>query len=88
MNIASKPRIIKNSMPVKDAAKYSGYSQQYLRRLLRTKKLIGFKVGQLWLIEIDAFALYLSEVENSQDFRFGPKANKYPAERYRGRHGE
>ena len=33
------------------AAEYSGYNEQYLRRLLRAGRLEGIKIGQVWLIE-------------------------------------
>jgi len=70
---SSNPVILDNKISVKAAAQYSGYASQYLRRLLRLRKLTGFKVGQVWLIEMESFERYLSEVENSQDHRFGPK---------------
>ncbi len=70
---SSKPLILDNIISVKAAAEYSGYSSQYLRRLLRLGKLAGLKLGQVWLIDVDSFELYLSEVGKSQDHRFGPK---------------
>ena len=73
MSPLSKPFVLDNWISVKDAAKFSGYSQQYLRRLLRLGKLAGMKLGQLWLIEMESFEWYLSEVGNSQDHRFGAK---------------
>jgi excisionase family DNA binding protein len=69
MKIASKPQILENCISVKAAAEYSGYSQQYLRRLLRTKKLVGLKVGQLWLIDVDKFEDYIFLGRNSKDKR-------------------
>ena len=70
---SSKPVILENSISVKAAAEYSGYSQQYLRRLLRLGKLVGIKLGQLWLIELDSFEEYLDEAGNSKDQRVDPK---------------
>ena len=69
----SKPFVLDNCISVKDAAEYSGYSSQYLRRLFRLGKLAGLKLGQLWLIEMKSFEKYLVQVENSADYRFGPK---------------
>ena len=69
----SKPFILDNVMSVKTAAEYSGYSSQYLRRLLRRGKLAGLKLGQVWVVDIDSFDMYLLDVEKSQDHRFGPK---------------
>lgn len=73
MNLTLKLRILEKCISVKDAAKYSGYSQQYLRRLLRNKKLIGLKVGQLWLIEVESLERLLIIVINSKDQRFEPQ---------------
>jgi hypothetical protein len=33
---------------VKVAAEDTGYSDQYLRRLLRPGKLVGIKIGRVW----------------------------------------
>jgi excisionase family DNA binding protein len=58
---------------VKDAAECSGYSLQYIRRLLRLGKLAGLKLGQQWLIQMGSFEAYLANAESSKDHRFGPK---------------
>lgn len=73
MSIRSKPLIVNNCVSVKNASEYSGYSQQYLRRLLRLGKLTGLKIGLVWLIDMDSFEMYLSGVGKLQDHRFGPK---------------
>ena len=64
---------INSCISVQAAAEYSGYSLQYIRRLLRMEKLAGLKLGQQWLIEIESFETYLANAESSQDHRFGPK---------------
>lgn len=69
----STPSVFHNIISVKAAAEYSGYSQQYLRRLLRFGKLAGIKLGQLWLIDMESFEMYLFQVGNSKDLRFGPQ---------------
>ncbi len=74
MNFNSTPRILERCISVKDAAEYSGYSEQYLRRMLRNKKLIGLKIGQLWLIDVDKFEEYIFLGRNSKDKRFGNKS--------------
>ena len=38
-------------MPVQMAAEYSGYRLQCLRRLLRSGRVEGVNIGQLWLID-------------------------------------
>jgi excisionase family DNA binding protein len=67
------PVVLNNLISVKSAARISGYSLQYLRRLLRTGRLIGLKVGQLWLIEKTAFDTYLEKNTEASDRRYGPK---------------
>ena len=62
-----------NHISVQVAASYSGYSTQYLRRLLRTSKLEGTKIGQVWLVEMGAFDLYIEQAQDATDQRFGPK---------------
>ena len=41
------------------AAEATGYNIQYLRRMLRSGALKGVKIGQMWLIEMDALETYL-----------------------------
>ena len=65
--------VVNNHISVKTAAAFSGYSLQYLRRLLRTSKLEGLKVGQLWLIDKKAFDAYIDKTTKASDRRFGPK---------------
>jgi len=55
------------------ATKITGYNAQYLRRLLRSEKLQGTKIGQLWLIKLKSLEGYLQQVEHSTDQRLGPK---------------
>ncbi|MBC8509640.1 MAG: helix-turn-helix domain-containing protein [Anaerolineales bacterium] len=72
-NVSSFPVVLNNLIPVKAAAEFSGYSMQYLRRLLRSGRLSGLKVGQVWLIDKTAFDTYLEGAKASNDRRFGPK---------------
>jgi excisionase family DNA binding protein len=67
------PFVVNNHITVKAAAEFSGYSLQYLRRLLRSERLAGIKIGQVWLIEKDDFMAYLEKVVRTTDRRFGPQ---------------
>ena len=67
------PFVLNNHLSVKAAANFSGYSLQYLRRLLRTGKLTGLKIGQVWLIDYAAFEEYLEKAITATDSRFGPQ---------------
>lgn len=57
---------------VKTASIYSGYSDQYIRRLLRNGFLKTKRIGQIWLIERSDFQKYLQDAMQSPDKRFGP----------------
>jgi hypothetical protein len=61
---------------VKDAWKLYGYKEQYLRRLLRQKKLLRRKIGQVWLIEVSSLENYLFSSNQSKDRRCGPRTKK------------
>jgi excisionase family DNA binding protein len=65
--------LVNRHITVQAAAEVTGYNIQYLRRLLRSGALDGAKIGQMWLIEIDALEAYLKRVENTSDRRCGPR---------------
>ena len=67
------PQVLSNCISVQAAASYSGYSIQYLRRLLRSEKLKGIKIGQMWLVDKAALDLYIEQAYDATDQRFGPK---------------
>ena len=59
---------------IHEAVKYSGYSDQYIRRLTRDGRIRGLKIAHIWMIEMASLNAYLAEVQQSQssDARFGP----------------
>jgi hypothetical protein len=59
---------------VKYASEFSGYNQQYLRRLLRNGVFRTRKIGQIWLIDQRDFNDYLQGANQSKDKRFGPQS--------------
>lgn len=65
--------LITQHITVQAAAEVTGYNLQYLRRLLRSGELEGVKIGQIWLIEMDALEAYLKRVESTSDRRCGPR---------------
>ena len=69
----STPQVLNNHISVQVAASYSGYSLQYLRRLLRNGKIEGTKIGQLWLVDKGALDLYIKQAQDATDQRFGSK---------------
>ena len=64
---------IHRHITVQAAADVTGYNIQYLRRMLRSGTLEGIKIGQMWLIEMDALEAYINRVENTSDRRCGPR---------------
>jgi excisionase family DNA binding protein len=72
-NKIESPQILDNHISVPVAALCSGYSLQYLRRLLRKGELGGTKIGQLWLVDKSALDAYIKKAQDSSDQRFGPK---------------
>jgi hypothetical protein len=76
-SIVSPFVVVDNHVSVMAAAEFSGYSLQYLRRLLRCSRLAGLKIGQVWLIEKSAFESYLEKAVLAKDRRFGPKSFFY-----------
>ena len=72
-NQKATPFVLNNYISVQVAGKYSGYSLQYLRRLLRNGSLEGIKIGQLWLVDKGTLDVCLKRVRNTTDQRFGPK---------------
>jgi hypothetical protein len=69
------PDVTADYITVKTASIYSGYNEQYLRRLLREGIFKTRKIGQLWLIEQADFGKYFSDATKSADKRFGPQSN-------------
>jgi hypothetical protein len=66
---STNPFVFYNCITVKDAAFHSGYNIQYLRKMLRSVALSGFKIGQMWLIEMDVLETYLNQAESTTDRR-------------------
>jgi hypothetical protein len=64
--------IFTRHLTLQAAADCSGYSIQYLRRLLRSGSLIGTKIGQVWFIDLNAFENYIEQAEQGDDRRCGP----------------
>ena len=66
--------ILERHISINAAAQHSGYSAQYLRRLLRIRSPKGIKIGQIRLIDLESFELYLDRALMVQDRRFGPQS--------------
>ena len=65
--------VLDKYISVKAAAETFGYNEAYLRRLLRSGRLQGIKIGQVWLIGLASLESHLHRGCTSQDQRFGPQ---------------
>jgi excisionase family DNA binding protein len=65
--------LINQHITVQAAAEATGYNIQYLRRMLRSGVLKGVKIGQMWLIEMEALESHLNRAEGTSDRRCGPR---------------
>jgi excisionase family DNA binding protein len=66
-------------MTTQEAAEYSGYDIQYVRRLARQGKIGAVKKGRDWWIDVEKFTVYLSTMIESEDGRAGPKSDREEA---------
>lgn len=60
------------SLTVEEAAKETGYNEQHIRRLIRTKKIEAVKFGSLYLIKQESLRAYVKQVSQENDGRYGP----------------
>ena len=47
-----------------EAARMSGYELDYIRKLIRAKKILGRKWGQSWQVNRKSLSQFLSQIEN------------------------
>ncbi len=60
-------------MTTQEAAEYSGYDIEHVRRLARQGKIGAVKKGRDWWIDVEQFTAYLNAMIESEDGRAGPK---------------
>jgi excisionase family DNA binding protein len=65
--------VLEKHLSVKAAAVHFGYSEQYLRRLLRIGRLEGVKIGQVWLIRLASLDEHRRKGQVARDRRCGPQ---------------
>jgi len=61
------------SYSIKEASEKTGYNEEYLRRLVRQKKIEAIKVGPAYLIRAESLDSYIEEMEAADDGRAGPR---------------
>ncbi len=57
---------------VQQAAELSGYSEQYLRRIIRNHKIKAQKFGVIWQVSKLSLLIYIDQAKKT-DKRWGPK---------------
>jgi len=70
-----EPEFTGDYITVRAASEFSGYNQQYIRRLLKNGTINTRRIGQIWLIEKSNFIDFLIEGQQSKDKRFGPQSS-------------
>ena len=74
----STTKVINNHIAVQEAAEITGYNVQYLRRLLRTRKMESIKISQIWLINLASLKINFNSAISSIDLRLGLKGSWLP----------
>lgn len=62
-----------SGLTVREASQQSGYNPEYIRRLIRQKKIKGDLIGQMYFIEPESLWAYVEAMHRSDDPRSGPK---------------
>ena len=57
-----------------DAAALSGYNEEYIRRLIRTRKIPARRFGPMWQLRQSALLAYMRTAQGSPDKRRGPRS--------------
>lgn len=63
----------KEWITTREAAELSGYHPEYLRELIREKRVRGRKFGIVWQVDKQSLLSYLQTGQQSADKRRGPK---------------
>jgi hypothetical protein len=61
-------------MSVEEAAEFSGYNAEHVRRLIRSTLIVAQKKGAMWWVDRESLLTYLKSAAKSSDRRRGPKS--------------
>jgi excisionase family DNA binding protein len=64
---------------VKDASEQTGYSAEYLRRLIRQGKIEASKLGTVYLVDIASLMAYVREQQADGSGNTGPRSKAVTA---------
>jgi excisionase family DNA binding protein len=67
---------VRQWMTTEEAADYSGYDVEHVRRLIRQGKVDAVKKGRNWWISANSFTNYVEAMQSSEDRRAGPKGTR------------
>lgn len=65
-------------MSVEEAAEWSGYNAEQIRRLIRGQAIKAQKKGPMYWVNKQSLAAYVRDAKRSTDRRKGPKSSKKP----------
>ena len=57
---------------VEEASQITGYSEQYIRRLLRQSKIKAEKKGSMWWVELESLETYKREMDSLGSDKYSP----------------
>ena len=57
---------------VEEASQITGYSEQYIRRLLRQGKVKAEKKGSMWWVEMESLEAYKHEMDSLGSDKYSP----------------
>jgi excisionase family DNA binding protein len=60
-------------MTTEEAAEYSGYDVEYVRRLVREGKVAAVKKGRSWWVSASSLINYVESMQSREDGRAGPE---------------
>lgn len=58
------------------ARELTGYSREYLRRLIRNERIKARKFGTIWQVSRSDLLRYFNEAKQSEDVRTKPRPDK------------
>jgi len=66
---------VEDFITIGKSVRYSGYSEQYLRRLIRQGGIRAIKFGHFWMVDLESLKAYIAYAQRRQaaDRRFGPR---------------
>ena len=71
--IGYNPNMSDEWITTTQAAQLTGYHPEYLRELIRTRKIQGKKFGTIWQVNRVSLLAYSQSAEKRKDQRHGPR---------------